>query len=256
MITASDLNVTVQGTPILQGVNLSAQGGHTIGIVGPNGSGKTTLLRTLYRSLVPQSGRVEIDAEDLSSLTPRRIARKIAVVAQERDSFLPLCVSDCVGLGRLAQSTLLSYSDAKNQTIVASALERVGLTGFGDRLISELSGGERQRVLIARAIAQQADHVLLDEPTNHLDLAHQFSIMELVTALKSTSVVVLHDVNLAARFCTEVIILNHGVVVAQGKPEQVFNAEMFAEVFGLHAQVLHHEDSPQFLFSPLSSRTS
>ncbi|AEQ05852.1 ABC transporter ATP-binding protein [Corynebacterium pseudotuberculosis] len=256
MITATDLNITFQGTPILQGVNLSAQGGHTIGIVGPNGSGKTTLLRALYKSLSPQSGRIEIDTEDLSSLTPRRIAQKVAVVAQERDSSLPLRVSDCVGLGRLAQSTLLSYSNAHNHMIVASALEQVGLSGFGSRLISELSGGERQRVLIARAIAQQADHVLLDEPTNHLDLAHQFAIMELVTTLRSTSVVVLHDLNLAARFCTEVIVLNHGMVVAQGKPDHVFNAEMFAEVFGLHAQILQHRGSPQFLFSPLSSRTS
>ena len=182
-----------------------------------------------------------IDGDDLSRLPRKEIARRVAVVAQDSETALPLKVRDAVGLGRLASRTLLAYGDASDRVLINDALEQVQATHLADRLITQLSGGERQRVLVARAIAQRASHLLLDEPTNHLDLHHQFALLRLVTELGCAVVMVLHDLNLAARFCTRLLVINDGQVVASGTPEEVLTPEILEPIYHLRVHRLIHE---------------
>ena len=158
---------------ILDAVDLTARTGQTVGVLGPNGSGKTTLIRTLYDALRPRTGRVDLDGTPVHGLTRPEIARRVAVVAQEPESELPITVAETVMLGRLPHRPALARPRPADHAAVRAALDHVQARHLAHQLISRLSGGERQRVLIARAIAQDAGHLLLDEPTNHLDIRFQ-----------------------------------------------------------------------------------
>lgn len=205
MINASQLVVRRGQRIVLENIDFSAGQGVTVGVVGPNGAGKSTLLSALYRNVSIASGQVTVSDHDLASMSRREIAREVAVVSQTPDPSLPLTVRDTVALGRLPHRSLMGYGDAADRNIVEEALTRTDLTDLADRLVTQLSGGERQRVLVARAIAQQAGHLLLDEPTNHLDIGHQFALLDLVRTIKATTVIVLHDLNLAARVCDQLV---------------------------------------------------
>ena len=161
MLDVRDVRIERGGRIVLDGVSLAVRQGETVGIIGPNGSGKSSLLMALHKALQVKEGQVLLDGTDVESLGRRAIAKSIAVVAQETGTTLPLSVRDSVMLGRLATSGVLRYGSDAEADIVEEALERVGLVGDPDRLITQLSGGERQRALIARAIAQQATHCLL-----------------------------------------------------------------------------------------------
>ena len=248
MIEAPDVTIARGGRVICHRIGMSAHPGQVVGIVGPNGSGKTTLLLALNRALRVAGGRVLIESRDISSMPRRIIARHLAVVAQETEAALPLSVRDTVALGRLASRSLLHYGDRSDQELVEAALARVELTELADRLVTELSGGERQRALIARAIAQQADHLLLDEPTNHLDLRHQFALLDLVRTLGCTTVIVLHDLNLAARCCDHILLLDAGHVVASGPPDDVLRPEILEPVYRLRVHRIDYRGRPHLIF--------
>ncbi|EPH06858.1 hypothetical protein HMPREF1531_00460 [Propionibacterium sp. oral taxon 192 str. F0372] len=248
MIEATDIVVERGGRTILHGVEISAQEREVVGIVGPNGCGKSTLMLALHRSLELASGKVIVDGDDVKQLKRREIATRIAVVAQEREAALALSVRDSVALGRLASRSMTSYGDETDQHLVDEALVRVDLVELADRLVTELSGGERQRVMIARAIAQQATHLLLDEPTNHLDLHHQFALLDLIAELKCTTVVVLHDLNLASRCCDRVVLMNQGLVVRAGTPEEVLTSENLSSIYQLEVETITHNGRPYLIF--------
>lgn len=248
MIQAEHVTIDRGGRTICHEVDLTAGPGEVVGIVGPNGSGKTTFLLSLNRALNAAGGRVLIDGADVATMKRRRIARQVAVVAQENETALPLSVRDSVALGRLASSSMLNYGDAEDTALVDEALARVDLGSLADRLITRISGGERQRAMVARAIAQRATHLLLDEPTNHLDLHHQFSLLELVRELECTTVIVLHDLNLAARFCDRVVLLDHGRVVAAGEPAEVLTPERVGPIYHLHVDLIEYLGRPHLLF--------
>ena len=248
MITVEGLTVRRGAGIVLHDVNLTAHDGEVLGVVGPNGSGKSTLLMCLSRSLPAATGVIRIDHHDVTTMSRRQIATRTAVVAQERDAVLPLTVRDAISLGRLPSRNLVGYGDEADQELVDEAMGRLGLTGLADRLITQLSGGERQRVLIARALAQQADHLLLDEPTNHLDLHHQFALLDLIAALGHTTVIVLHDLNLAARYCDRLVLLDGGRVVATGPPATVLRPDIVAAVYGLHLTTVDWRGRSYLLF--------
>lgn len=248
MIQAEDVTIDRGGRTICHGMNLTVNPGQVVGVVGPNGSGKTTFLLSLNRALRVAGGRVLVDGDDVTGLSRREIARRVAVVAQENEAVLPLTVRDSVALGRLATSTMFDYGNDADAALVDEALARVELTGLADRLVTRISGGERQRAMVARAIAQQASHLLLDEPTNHLDLRHQFALLELVRELDCTTVIVLHDLNMAARFCDEVMLLADGHVVASGKPADVLTPERIAPVYRMRVDRVEHRGRPYLLF--------
>ncbi len=253
MIEARSLVVRRGRRVVLDRVDLSAGDGHTIGVVGPNGAGKSTLVQAVYRALAAAGGQVLIDGADVTSLSRRAIARSVAVVSQDRDDALPLTVRDAVGLGWLSHRSLAGYGDSEDRDRVEEALARVDMAGLADRLVTQLSGGERQRALIARAIVQDADHLLLDEPTNHLDIRHQFALLALVEQIPATTVMVLHDLNLAARCCQELIMLDRGRVVASGPSDEVLEPALVSRVYRVAVHRIEYAGRPRLLFDPFPS---
>jgi iron complex transport system ATP-binding protein len=254
MISASDVSVDYDGRLVVDGVELHAGPGEMVGLIGPNGSGKTTLLRTLYAALRPRAGLVTVDDEPVTRLRGAELARRIAVVAQETPSDLPVTVADMVLLGRAPHRSALAALSREDHRAAAAALTRVGARHLADRRYATLSGGEKQRVLVARTLAQQADHLLLDEPTNHLDIGYQHELLRMVGRLGVTTVVVLHDLNLAARYCTRLVLLDHGQVVVAGTPDEVLTPDTLRRVYGIHVERVTVSGCLQLVFSPVDEQ--
>ncbi|WP_336249341.1 ABC transporter ATP-binding protein [Stomatohabitans albus] len=250
MITADNLIISRGGRVVVDHVDFTTEGSTMIGVVGPNGAGKSSLLAALYGVLKRDSGKIVVDERELRELSHKEIARRMAVVSQRPRDPLALTVRDSVQLGRLAHRSMLSYGNAEDKVLTQQALEMVELDHLADRLTSELSGGEQQRVMIARAIVQQADHMLLDEPTNHLDIHHSYALMDLVTQLECVSVVVLHDLNLAARYCDSIVLLDQGAVVASGPAFDVLSPEIISSIYKVDVERIVHEDNFHLVYSP------
>lgn len=249
MISAERVSHSYGGAAVLREVSVAARSGQMVGLIGPNGSGKTTLLRTLYRALTPSEGTVTVNDEPVSRLSARDLARTVAVVVQDAAGELPVSVTDTVLLGRGPHLGLWQRQSARDLEIAGEALRRVGAEHLADRDLEDLSGGEKQRVLIARALAQQATHLLLDEPTNHLDIHFQHEVLALVRELGVTTIIVLHDLNLAARYCDRLALLQGGRVVAAGSTDEVLRPEVLEPVYGIHMQrVMADDGRPQLLF--------
>lgn len=244
-LAVSNLQVRFGGTQVLRGITLEFGAGLS-GIVGPNGSGKSTLLRSLVGAVgsgARTTGEVTLDGRSLRQLRRVEIARRVALVVQEHGSDLDgtaeLSVREFVTLGRLPWQGFAGRVRGDDAAIVSAALNAVGLgvaSGTMDRSITQLSGGERQRAHLARALAQKTQALLLDEPTNHLDVRYQHELMTLLARLTreaSTSVVVLHDLNLAAQFCDRLIVVDAGRVVADGSPSTVIDPEILEPIYGI-----------------------
>ncbi|MFD8217936.1 ABC transporter ATP-binding protein [Streptomyces sp. NPDC059697] len=234
---ADRVSRTAAGRLILDGVDLTPLPGSITGLLGPNGSGKSTLLRLLAGVLTPASGVVTLDGHPLGDLGRRTVARRVAVVEQQVDTQVDLTVLDVVRLGRIPHRRAWSPSTPADERAVRTALERTDLTDKADRSWHTLSGGERQRVQIARALAQEPRELLLDEPTNHLDIQHQLDLLALIAELRVTSVVALHDLNLAAMYCDRIVVLGQGRVVACGAPAKTLTEALIADVYGVRATV-------------------
>jgi iron complex transport system ATP-binding protein len=236
-LRADRVGRTTDGHLILDGVTLAPEPGSVVGLLGPNGSGKSTLLRLLAGLLAPTAGVVTLDGALLSGLPRREVARRLAVVEQQADTQVELTVLDVVRLGRVPHRRAWTPATEQDEKAVRAALERTGLTDRGHQPWHTLSGGERQRVQIARALAQEPRELLLDEPTNHLDIHHQLDLLDLVAGLPVTTVVALHDLNLAAMYCDHVVVLHTGRVHSRGAPGDVLTQELIADVYGVRAAV-------------------
>ena len=253
MIRARGVRFAHRDRQVLHGVDLDAADGRVVGLVGPNGSGKTTLLRTLHASLRPSAGRVEVDGDDVGALSTREVARRVAVVAQEGEGAPALTVAEVVLLGRTPHRSAFARTSAADEDAAAASLERVGALHLAGRAFTALSGGERQRVLIARALAQRAPNLLLDEPTNHLDVRYQHEVLALLRGLGRTVVVVLHDLDLAAAHCDEVVLLQEGRVVAAGAPGEVLTPRAVRAVYGVDAHRVQLGDGFALVLRPPAS---
>ncbi len=229
------------GRIVVDDVTLEPAPGSTVGLLGPNGSGKSSLLKLLQGAASPDSGRVTLDGADLAGIRRRDVARRVATVTQHGETEVDIAVRDVVRLGRTPYRTLLGGDTAEDATAIDRAIAHVGLEAKADRAWRTLSGGERQRAHIARALAQEPRELLLDEPTNHLDIRHQLELLALVRDLPVTTVVALHDLNLAAMFCDSVLVLREGRVVAGGHPREVLTPELIADVYGVRAVVSHDQ---------------
>jgi len=251
-LTVDGVGYRIGEHQLLEDVCLDVPAGSVVGLVGPNGSGKSTLLRLLYRALRPQVGAVWLDGGQLWKLPARQAAQQVGAVPQEQPTEFEMTVLDTVRLGRLPHQRLLSGERADDRRIVTEAIERVGLTERQGRTLSQLSGGERQRAVIARALAQQPSVLLLDEPTNHLDVRYQHELLTLLGRLGLTTLVALHDLNLAAQYCQQVVVLGAGRVVAAGPVGTVLVPDTISHVFGVGAVVVRHPvtGAPQLLFHP------
>ncbi|MFH8724026.1 ABC transporter ATP-binding protein [Streptomyces termitum] len=236
----------------LRGAHLTARPGETVGLIGPNGSGKTTLLRCVYGTLPATSGRILLDGTDLARLAPRDRARRVATVPQDPDPDPDLTVRELVALGRSPHKRFWEGDTAEDLARADAALDRVGLGGLADRLCPTLSGGERRRALVARALVQGPELLVLDEPTNHLDIRHQLDVLALVRTLGTTSLLALHDLNLAAAFCDRIYVLEAGRVVTGGTPAEVLTPALISAVYGVEAEVVPHPRTgvPTVLYLP------
>jgi iron complex transport system ATP-binding protein len=248
------------GDPVVRDLSITLADGKVTTIVGPNGCGKSTLLRTMSRLLKPTSGRVLLDGEPVHDLSTRDVARRMALLPQSPIAPDGLLVRDLVGRGRHPHQRWFSQWSPEDERIVDLALEMTDTAGLRDRPLDQLSGGQRQRAWIAMTLAQDTDLLLLDEPTTYLDLAHQVEVLDLVTRLNRergrTVVMVLHDLNLAARYSDTIAVMKDGVLVTQGDPTAVFTPAMLAETFGLDADVLTDPRTGLPIIVPTSSAAS
>lgn len=239
-----------KGAPlILHPVSFSLDCGRILGVVGPNGAGKSTLLRSLYRYQRPTTGTITIDDKDIWQMPPKDAARMVAAVLQEQPTDFALTVRDIVSLGRLPHRSGLSSPGANCAEIIARALKQADLDGLADRAIGTLSGGERQRVMFARALAQDPRVLILDEPTNHLDIQHQLELLKLIKDMDVTAVVSLHDLNMAADFCDDILVMENGRCIAFGPPADVLSEQLVSDAFHVRAQLEHLSISQSGHFS-------
>ncbi|SHJ45268.1 ABC transporter ATP-binding protein [Thermoclostridium caenicola] len=211
-------------------------------IIGANACGKSTLLKTLARLIKPTSGEVMLDGKDIHAIHPKKVAKKLGLLPQSPVVPEGITVADLVSRGRFPHQNLMGGLKKSDYEAVKEALDIMGISHLANRSVDELSGGQRQRVWIAMALAQQTDILLLDEPTTYLDIACQIEILDLLTALNrkrgTTIVMVLHDINLAARYADHIFCARDGVIIAQGPPEDTITEEMIKKVFNLDCMVI------------------
>ena len=242
---------TIGSASLLGPTSLRLAEGRMIGLVGHNGSGKTTLLRLLAKQEVPSSGRIRFRGKSLADWPRRAFARQLAYMPQ-RPPYAPgLTVRELVAFGRYPWHGALGRFGARDKAAVETALQHADVARFGGRLVETLSGGERQRVWLAMLIAQEPACMLLDEPISALDAAHQVETMRVIRGLNGelglTIVVVLHDVNIAARFCDEIIALHSGRLLTRGAPEEVMDGARLEEIYGVRMGVVRHPESGQLM---------
>lgn len=235
MIRVESVRVVLGGATVLDGVDLTVDAGQLVGLVGPNGAGKTTLLRTINGRLTPVDGRVELDGSTVGGLSARELGRRVATVPQQTDLSFDFTVREIVELGRHPHRPRFGGPDPDPEA-VDRALRRTATDHLADRSVTATSGGERQRVLLARALAQDTPTLLLDEPTASLDIHHQVRTLELVQDLVEadgrTVIAAIHDLDLAARYCDELVLLTEGRIRTTGPPESVLTQDHLEAVFG------------------------
>ncbi|MCM3411747.1 ABC transporter ATP-binding protein [Metabacillus litoralis] len=227
---------------ILHDVSISIPSNKISIIIGANGCGKSTLLKTMARLIKPTSGQVTLGGKSIHSIPSKQLARVVGLLPQSPIVPEGITVSDLVGRGRFPHQSFLKGWTKKDYEAVAEAMEMMKITEFADRHIDELSGGQRQRVWIAMALAQQTDILFLDEPTTYLDITYQVEILDLLTDLNqkygTTIVMVLHDINLSARYANHIFALHKGKLVAEGAPKEVITSELIEDIFGLNCTVV------------------
>jgi iron complex transport system ATP-binding protein len=257
-LEADDLTLGYAGTDVGRALDLRVPTGAVTVVVGANACGKSTLLRGLARLLRPRAGTVLLDGADIHRLPSRQVARTLGLLPQQPVAPEGVTVADLVGRGRHPHRGALGRWTAQDEEAVTEALVLTGTLDLADRVVDELSGGQRQRVWIAMALAQGTDLLLLDEPTTYLDVAHQVEMLDLLADLNArrgtTIVMVLHDLNLSARYADHLVALREGRVVAEGAPRDVVTEELVREVFGLDSVVVDDPVSHTPLVVPVGRR--
>ncbi len=235
-VYVKNLSYAYANRPVLKDITFSVETGDFFVIIGPNGSGKTTLMKLISGLLKPHQGRLEILNRPIGRYTRKALAKRIAFVPQMPAVDFPFTVAEMVLMGRSPHLGLLGIEQQKDLEIARQALKFTGMEHLTQRKLDQLSGGEQQRVCIARAICQEPDIILLDEPTASLDLAHQIRLMDMMETLKNekgiTVVMISHDVNLAAMYGNQLLLLSKGHIVCQGPPEEVLTFQKLEETYG------------------------
>jgi len=235
MINVREISVSFDSTSVLENVSFDLNDGRIIALLGPNGAGKTTLVRAVNGTVTISSGGIVIEGKSLSALSRREIAQQIAVVGQENETRFPVTALEFVLAGRFVHGGAFGWETDSDVNAAKRAMRDCDLSQYESRLMNRLSGGERQRVVLARALATGAKILLLDEPTANLDLAHQAMMFRLVRERcdkdGASAIVITHDLNLAATFADEIILLKDGKIYANGKPQDVLTKENVRSVY-------------------------
>lgn len=238
-ICATDIKMEIGNNEILKGVSIDSKNREFIGIIGPNGSGKSTLLKCIYRILKPNNGCIMLGEEDISKMSVKESAKKLAVVAQHNYYNFDFSVGEVVLMGRSPHKKSLEPDNSEDYDIVNESLEKVGMLGFKNRSFSTLPGGEQQRVILARALAQQTPCLILDEPTNHLDIKYQLSLLNIVKSLNLTIISAIHDLNIASMYCDRLFVMKNGRIVGMGTPQEVLTKEFIKEIYDIDVEIVY-----------------
>lgn len=254
-LTANRLSAGYGDTDILQGLDLAVPPGKITVIVGANACGKSTLLRVMSRLLSPNRGEVLLDGKSIHRTPSKELARTLGLLPQSPIAPEGITVADLVSRGRHPHQGLFSRWTQRDDEAVANALTATKIVDLAERPVDELSGGQRQRVWIAMALAQETEVLLLDEPTTFLDINHQVEVLDLLTDLNqsrgTTVAMVLHDLNLAARYADYLVAMTEGRIHIAGRPEEVLTQENVRKVFGLESQIIPDPTSGRPIMLPI-----
>ena len=239
---ARDLRLAYGERVVVDGLDIDVVDGTITAVIGPNGCGKSTMLRALGRLLQPKRGTVLLDGKGIHQMSTKEVARVLGLLPQSPSAPEGLTVADLVARGRHPHQSWYRQWSSDDESAVAEALGMTGIEDLAERTVDELSGGQRQRAWLSMALAQGTDLLLLDEPTTYLDLSHQVDVLDLIGRLHDDSgrtvVMVLHDLNLAARYADRLVAMKDGAIVAEGTPDEVLTEPLLEEVFGLSARVI------------------
>jgi iron complex transport system ATP-binding protein len=248
LVAIAGLSFEYRRKPVLHDINFSVKRGSLCGLLGPNASGKTTLLKCINGVLNPKEGEVRINGDAVSGMTRRDVARLMAVVPQQMSLAFSFTALQMVVMGRAARLGALKLPSAHDRDDARAAMKELGVENLADRPFAELSGGERQLVLLARALFQETPILLLDEPTSHLDFRNQYLIMDVVREMTHrkglATLVTLHDPNLAARYCSHLVVLKEGTLYREGTRESVFEQGILEDVYGMEVVIRQMQGGP------------
>ncbi|EKO1913146.1 ABC transporter ATP-binding protein [Clostridium botulinum] len=241
-ITTTNLAIAYEDKLIVDGLNMNIPKGKITTIIGPNGCGKSTVLKTIGRILEAKEGLVYLNGDDIRNFSTKEVAQKMAILPQSPQAQGGLTVGELVSYGRFPHKKGFGKLSPEDKKVIEWALDITKLTELEVTMVDNLSGGQRQRVWIAMALAQQTDLILLDEPTTYLDMAYQLEVLELLYNLNReescTIVMVLHDLNLAARFADYMIAIRSGSIISHGTPEEIMTKKVLKDTFNIDAEIV------------------
>ena len=241
MLKINNLNFAYHDSEVLSEINIFVSPAEFVGIIGPNGAGKSTLLKVILGFLNVPHNYIQLNNKALTEYPKKELGKSIAYVPQETEFSFSFTVKEIVKMGRYPYSKGIAFVSDEDDKIINDSMQKMEIVDFANRNFNELSGGEKQRVVIASALAQQPKILLLDEPTSALDLHHQVDIYKILKTLQKennlTTIVVTHDINLVAQYCERIILMNHGKIIKDGKPDEVLQFKLLQEIFGVKVYI-------------------
>ena len=248
MLRIEDLSLSYGDKPVVQNLSLRVKKGQVVSIIGPNASGKSTILKSIAGIIKPVSGKIFIEEKDISKMDSKKLAQKVSILLQQNKNPDDMSIEELVYFGRYPHKKWFEGFEASDKKIIEEAMKLTNTFALRDKTLETLSGGERQRAWIAMALAQEPDILLFDEPTTYLDLAHQIEFLELVNRLNKetgvTVVLVLHDLNQAARYGNYLFAMKEGKIFAQGSPEEVLNPQNILSIYNIEAKIFNPAGYP------------
>jgi len=248
MLRIEDLSLSYGDKPVVQNLSLRVKKGQVVSIIGPNASGKSTILKSIAGIIKPVSGKIFIEEKDISKMDSKKLAQKVSILLQQNKNPDDMSIEELVYFGRYPHKKWFEAFEASDKKIIEEAMKLTNTFALRDKTLETLSGGERQRAWIAMALAQEPDILLFDEPTTYLDLAHQIEFLELVNRLNKetgvTVVLVLHDLNQAARYGNYLFAMKEGKIFAQGSPEEVLNPQNILNIYNIEAKIFNPAGYP------------
>lgn len=245
ILEIENITYKIDDSLISDGINIKFEENTFTGIIGPNGSGKSTLLKQIYRVLKPTKGKIFFDGIDIEDISSKKMARQMAVLPQENQSDFDYTVREIILMGRFPYHSFFmgDHDFDADINLMKKYLDIVGLREQENQYFKTLSGGEKQRVLLARALVQEAELLILDEVTNHLDIGYQYKVLEILKGLNMTIISAIHDLNLAMKFCDQVVIIDKGRIIVTGNPKDIITRENLKEIFKIDAQIIKKDNS-------------